>query len=65
MKDEKYTIIYGLNPKNDWLIVAYILQAKFVGGWSITVFENQRKSLIQHCERSELRLLLITNANNF
>ena len=23
-----------------------------------TVFENQRKSLIQHCERSELRLHL-------
>ena len=22
----------------------------------ITVFENHRKSLIQHCERSELRL---------
>ena len=56
MKDEKYTIIYGLNPKNDWLIVAYILQAKFVGGWSIMVFENHRKSLIQYCERSELGL---------
>ena len=23
---------------------------------AITVFENHRKSLIQHCERSELRL---------
>ena len=23
---------------------------------SVTVFENHRKSLIQHCERSELRL---------
>ena len=24
--------------------------------WALTVFENHRKSLIQHCERSELRL---------
>ena len=23
---------------------------------TLTVFENQRKSLVQHCERSELRL---------
>ena len=30
-----------------------------------TVFENHRKkSLIQHCERSELRLHLIKNAKN-
>ena len=29
------------------------------------VFENHRKSLIQHCERSELRLLkFIKNAKN-
>ena len=31
----------------------------------ITVFENPIKSLIQHCERSELRLLkFIKNAKN-
>ena len=35
----------------------------------ITVFENHRKSLIQHCDRSELRLHLsghkvIKNAKN-
>ena len=29
-----------------------------------TVFENHRKSLIQHCERSELRLHLIKNTKN-
>ena len=29
-----------------------------IQNYSITVFENHRKSLIQHCERSELRLHL-------
>ena len=28
------------------------------------VFENHRKSLIQHCERSELRLQFIKSAKN-
>ena len=30
-----------------------------------TVFENHRKSLIQHCERSELRLHSVTRQDNF
>ena len=30
-----------------------------------TVFENHRKSLIQHCERRELRLQVNFNRTNF
>ena len=32
--------------------------------WRFTVFENRRKSRIQHCEHSELRLHFIKNAKN-
>ena len=32
------------------------LLVRFLIFWDFTVFENRRKSLIQHCEQSELRL---------
>ena len=40
------------------LVTARIVSHFQVGGLkkSSTVFENQRKSRIQHCERSEVRL---------
>ena len=38
------------------------IKTKFMRG--STVFENHKKSLIQHCERSELSLHLINNAKN-
>ena len=54
--------LIGMSP----LSIAFLLSQKAKPG---TVFENHRKSLIQHCERSELRLhlewlKLIKNAKN-
>ena len=47
---------------NPWLKICWKYVSPFVimvsshHSCQITVFENHRKSLIQHCERSELRL---------
>ena len=43
----------GKNGQNEWyvpIVHTYIVDTQH------TMFENHRKSLIQHCERSELRL---------
>ena len=38
------------------VVAAVVTQIIFVNNVYRTVFENHRKSIIQHCERSELRL---------
>ena len=50
-----------------WLLISCLLSFIFLSilhRHVFTLFENHRKSLIQHCERSELRQKLIKNAKN-
>ena len=53
-----YLILIGINADSEWISPAWkkeLKQTVSIGTWS-TLFENHRKSLNQHCERSELRL---------
>ena len=46
------------------IIIAFCSFIRVKNAAGRTVFENHRQSLIQHCERSELRLHLINKAKN-
>ena len=57
-KSTYYSVFIGLllhNATKNYIKTLNVWKA-LVSWHSVTVFENHRKSLIQHCERSELRL---------
>ena len=45
----RFTFLFSIYPSDDD-------RTEVSEAYESTVFENHRKSLIQHCERSELRL---------
>ena len=52
----KMAVLQVTLSRSKYLLLVVDLAARWSCCYSFTLFENHRKSLIQHCERSELRL---------